>query len=150
MNLLAAISEANDLYVLSKQTVESVFKEEVQSYLEEQRIIYTPHFISKGSTGLEFTFDFQIAYYHTEIVIKAFNTVNKMNLPHFLFTWSDIQQVRERQSGKRVIGLAIINDTDREVKSEYLEALTSKEADYILWENRHAPGSICKLKAVNE
>ncbi|MDP3113614.1 MAG: DUF1828 domain-containing protein [Candidatus Cloacimonadaceae bacterium] len=150
LNLLAAISEANDLYVLSKQTVESVFKEEVQSYLEEQRIIYTPHFISKGSTGLEFTFDFQIAYYHTEIVIKAFNTVNKMNLPHFLFTWSDIQQVRERQSGKRVIGLAIINDTDREVKSEYLEALTSKEADYILWENRHAPGSICKLKAVNE
>jgi len=146
LNLLSAISEANDLYVLSKHSVESVFKEEVQSYLDEQRIIYTPHFISKGSTGLEFTFDFQIAYYHTEIVIKAFNSVNKLNLPHFLFTWGDVQQVRERQSGKKVIGLAILNDSEHEIKAEYMDALSSKNTEHILWSARHKPVNVRKLK----
>lgn len=149
LNLLSAISETNDLYVLSKQTVESVFKEDVQAYLKELDIIYTPNFISKGSTGLEFTFDFQIAYRNTEIVIKAFNTVNKLNLPHFLFTWSDIKQMREILSSKKVIGLAIINDTEREIKLEYLEALQNKDTEYILWSTRYSNDSINKLKAVN-
>ena len=149
LNLLAAISEANDLSVLSKQTIESVFKEDVQAYLDDLGIIYTPHFISRGSTGLEFTFDFQIAYHKTEIIIKAFNTVNKLNLPHFLFTWSDIQQVRERQSGKKVVGLAIVNDADREIKPEYLDAMISKNTEYIPWSQRHTPESINKLKVVN-
>jgi len=150
LNLLAAISDANDLYVLSKQTVESVFKEDVQSYLEEQDLIYTPQFISKGSTGLEFSFDFQIAYRRSEIVIKAFNTINKFNLPHFLFTWEDIKKVREKQSGKTLVGLAIINDTDHEVKQELIDALQSKEAELILWSGRYQDSSIQKLKAVNE
>ncbi|MBM4177121.1 MAG: DUF1828 domain-containing protein, partial [Ignavibacteria bacterium] len=66
-NLISAISEVNDLYTLAKHTVASIFKEDVQKYLDSQEIIYTPQFISKGSTGLEFTFDFQIAYKQKEI-----------------------------------------------------------------------------------
>ena len=147
LNLLSAISEANDLYVLSKHSVESVFKEDVQKYLDEQGIIYTPHFISKGSTGLEFTFDFQIAYQHTEIVIKAFNTINKMNLPQFLFTWNDIQPVRERLSNKKVIALAIVNDVERAVKAEYIEAIFSKNAQYLPWSKRLETENINKLRA---
>lgn len=60
--MISAISEANDLYVLARHTVSSVFIEDVKQYLDDNEIIYTPYFISKGSTGLEFTFDFQIAY----------------------------------------------------------------------------------------
>ncbi|MEN6444768.1 MAG: DUF1828 domain-containing protein [Candidatus Cloacimonas sp.] len=150
LNLLSAISETNDLYVLSKQIVASVFKEDVQTYFKELDLIYTPNFISKGTTGLEFTFDYQIAYKKTEIVIKTFNTVNKLNLPQFLFTWSDIQPMRELQSGKKVIGLAIINDTEREVKSEYLDALRNKKTEYILWSDRYLSENINKLKVVNE
>lgn len=146
LNLLSAISEANDLYSLSKQTVNSVFKDDVKSFLDEQDLIYTSHFISKGSVGLEFTFDFQIAYRKTEIVIKAFNSVNKMNLPQFLFTWEDIQKVRERLTGKKVLGLAMINDIDKEVNQEYIEALDKKNTLSILWSERHKPQSIQKLK----
>lgn len=36
-NLLSAIIEINDLYVLSKHNVSSVFKEDVRSYLEEKK-----------------------------------------------------------------------------------------------------------------
>lgn len=148
LNLISAISETADMYYLAKHTVASVFREDVKSYLDEQEIIYTPYFISKGSTGLEFTFDFQIAYRNTEIVIKSFNSVNKMNLPYFLFTWDDIKNVREQQTQKEIIGLAIINDIDREVSDEYLLALEHKGAQYILWSQRHSPQNMKKLKLV--
>ena len=148
LNLISAISETADMYYLAKHTVASVFREDVKTYLDEQELIYTPYFISKGSTGLEFTFDFQIAYRNTEIVIKSFNSVNKMNLPHFLFTWDDIKKVREQQTQKEIIGLAVINDIDREVSDEYLSALNNKGAQYILWSQRHLPENIKKLKLV--
>jgi hypothetical protein len=148
LNLISAISETADMYYLAKHTVASVFREDVKSYLDEQELIYTPYFISKGSTGLEFTFDFQIAYRNTEIVIKSFNSVNKMNLPNFLFTWDDIKKVREQQTQKEIIGLAVINDIDREVSDEYLSALDNKGAQYILWSQRHSPENIKKLKLV--
>lgn len=148
LNLISAISETADMYYLAKHTVASVFREDVKAYLDEQELIYTPYFISKGSTGLEFTFDFQIAYKNTEIVIKSFNSVNKMNLPHFLFTWDDIKKVREQQTQKEIIGLAVINDIEREVSDEYLSALDNKGAQYILWSKRHSPENINKIKLV--
>lgn len=148
LNLISAISETADMYYLAKHTVASVFREDVKTYLDEQELICTPYFISKGSTGLEFTFDFQIAYRKTEIVIKSFNSVNKMNLPHFLFTWEDIKKVREQQTQKEIIGLAVINDVDREISEDYLSALSSKGAQYILWSQRHTQENIRKLKAV--
>lgn len=135
-NFLSAIIEINDLYVLSKHNVASVFKEDVRHFLEEKNIIYTPDFISKGTTGLEFNFDFQIAKVKSEIVIKSFNTINKSNLPSFLFAWDDIKPVREKTTKKEVKAVAIINDTDKEVKGEFLDALKSKNAEYILWSQR--------------
>lgn len=148
LNLLTAISEINDLYFMAKHTVATAFKEDVQSYLDEQGIIYTPHFLARGKTGIEFSFDFQIAYRKTEIVMKSFSMINKQNLPQFLFTWEDVKQVREQQAQKAVIGLAVINDEDRKVQGEYLDALDSKGAQYILWSERHKPDNINKLKAV--
>lgn len=135
-NFISAITEINDLYVLSQHKVSSIFKEDVRAYLNEKDIIYTPDFISKGSTGLEFNFDFQIARKDIEIVIKSFNSLNKSNLPTFLFSWDDIKPVREKATKKEVKAIAIINDFEKEVKSEFLDALRSKNADYILWSER--------------
>lgn len=135
-NFISAIIEINDLYVLSNHNVASIFKEDVRNYLDSQNIIFTPDFISKGSTGLEFNFDFQIAQREKEIVIKSFNTINKSNLPTFLFSWDDIKPVREKITKKNVTAIAIINDIDKEVKTEFLDALKSKNANFILWSEK--------------
>mgnify|MGYP006426632181 CR=1 FL=1 len=148
LNLISAISETADMYLLAKHTVASVFREDVKSYLDELELIYTPYFISKGTTGLEFTFDFQIAYRNTEIVIKSFNSINKINLPHFLFTWDDIKKVREQQTQKEIVGLAVINDIAGEVSEEYLSALNNKGAKHILWSQRYTPENVNKIKLV--
>ncbi|GGW24523.1 DUF1828 domain-containing protein [Arenibacter certesii] len=146
-NFLSAIIEINDLYVLSKHNVASIFKEDVRSYLDSHDIIYTPDFISKGVTGLEFNFDFQIAKKKKEIVIKSFNTVNKSNLSTFLFSWEDIKPVREKITKKDVSAIAIINNIDKEVRTEFLDALKAKNADYILWSERESKKSVELISA---
>lgn len=146
-NLLSAILEINDLYVLSKNNVSSIFKEDVRDFLDEKNIIYTPDFISKGITGLEFTFDFQIAQKRKEIVIKSFNTINKSTLSTFLFSWDDIKPIREKTTKKEVKAIAVINDQDREIKGEYLTALQSKNAEFILWSERNSDKNINLLVA---
>lgn len=147
LDMITAMSEANDLHYLAKHTVASVFVEDVREYLDQQDLIYTPQFISRGASGLEFTFDFQIAYKAKEIVMQAFNALTMNNLPQFLFKWDDVRAIREKQTGKALTGLAIVNDEDHEVKPEYLEALDNKGALYILWSKRNEPGERDKLRA---
>lgn len=144
-DLICAITEISDMAMMAKHNVASLFKEDVKGYLDEQEIIYTPQFIAKGSTGLDFLFDFQIARRDNEVVIKAFNSLNKMNVPSFIFCWEDIKSAREEVSGKELQGLAIINDEGKDIKPEYFEALESKGADYILWSERHQPKALQKL-----
>ncbi len=146
-NLICAISEISDMAMMAKHTVSSLFSEDVKAYLDEQNIIYTPQFIAKGTTGIDFTFDFQIAGRQNELVIKSFNSLNRINVPNFLFGWEDIKPVREKISGKELKGLAIVNNIDKEIKQEYLEALESKGATYILWEQRHQSDMLQKLVA---
>ena len=146
-NLLSAIMEISDMYMIAKQQSSfSLFKEDVSSYLDEQEIIYTPSFISKGN-NLEFHFDFQIAGRKTEILINTFSTINKTNLTLFLYGWSDIKAVREQVAQKEIKGLAIINNTDKEINAEYLDEIIGKGSGFMLWGNRHNPDSIEKLKA---
>ncbi|MDR0710807.1 MAG: DUF1828 domain-containing protein [Prevotellaceae bacterium] len=147
-NLLCAISEISDMAMLAnKHTVSSIFKEDVRGFFDEQNIIYTPQFIAKGGTGLEFTFDFQIAGKEKELVIKSFNSLNKTNVPAFLFVWGDVKEAREKISGKQLKGLAIINDTEKDVKQEYIGVLESKGADIVMWSCRHQPDMLEKLAA---
>lgn len=146
-NFINAILEINDLSVLSKHNVSSIFKEDVREYLDGLDIPYTPEFISKGSTGLEFTFDFQIAKRDKEIVLKSFNSINKSTLSTFLFSWDDIKPVREKLTKKEVKAIAVINDVDKEIRPEYLEALKSKNADFIIWSERENKESISKIAA---
>jgi hypothetical protein len=40
----------------------------------------------------------------------------------------------------------VINDEEKEIQHEYLEALKSENADYILWSQRHTPENLHKVK----
>ena len=54
--------------------------------------------------------------------------------------------MREKITGKELIGLAVINDEEKEIQQEYLDALKSENADYMLWTHRHSPNNIQKIK----
>lgn len=146
-NLICAISEISDMEITAKHIVSSLFREDVKHLLDEQNIIYTPQFITKGSTGIEFTFDFQIAGRDKELVLKSFNSLNKINVPSFLFSMDDIRPVREKSSGKQLLSLAVVNDEEKEIKPEFINALQSKNTDIIFWSERNKPENLRKLSA---
>lgn len=135
--LISAISEISDLGITAKHTVASVFVEDVQTYLTERDVTFTPQFIAKGSTGLEFNFDFHIAGKKSELVIKPFNSLNQGAVERFLFSWQDIKDTRESVTKKEMKSLAVINDTVNEPKREYIEAFKSKNADVLFWSLRN-------------
>lgn len=135
--LISAISEISDLGITAKHTVASVFVEDVQTYLIERDVTFTPQFIEKGSTGLEFNFDFHIAGKKSELVIKPFNSLNQGAVERFLFSWQDIKDTRESVTKKEMKSLAVINDTVNEPKREYIEAFKSKNADVLFWSLRN-------------
>ena len=146
-NLICAISEISDMAMLSKHTVSSLFKEDVKNFFDEQDRIYTPQFIAKGSSGIEFTFDFQIAGREKELVIKSFNMLNKLLVTSFLFGLDDIKSSREKISGKQLKSVAIINDVEKELRQDYIGAIEGKGTEVVMWSQRHQPNMIEKLVA---
>jgi hypothetical protein len=50
-------------------------------------------------------------------------------------------------SKKNVTAIAVLNDEEKPIKGEYLEALNAKKANYIIWSDRFSEDSINKLKA---
>ena len=145
-NLICCITEISDMYMLSKPTVASAFIEDIDKFFRENKIIATPNFMSKGATGLEFNFAYQIAGMDEEILIDAFNIINRPNLAKFIFDWNDIRDARQAKARKEVRGLAIIND-EKEVDRKYLDALIAKGTDYILFSERLKPENLQKLTA---
>lgn len=146
-NLVQAMLEIGDFHTLSKTSVASLFKDDVRTHLDELEIVYTPEFISRGSVGIEFTFDFQIAYANNEIVMKCFSRIQKANMASFLFMWQDIRKARENVTGKNISGLVMIDDHLKTPEQEYLDALHKSDADYILWQARNDSEQVNKLKA---
>ena len=146
-NLLSAIMAISDIYITAKGGTIASFTNDVQTYLDEQDIISTPGFITRGADNLDYHFDFQIAGKTKEILIKAFNTVNNNNLKIFLYDWAGIKDIRQEIAKKDILGLAIINDEGKEISRNYLDTLQCKGAEYVLWNSRHTPESISKLKA---
>ena len=144
-NLICAIFALSEMEITAKNTISAVFNEDVKALLDDQQIIYTPQFIMKGKTGIEFTFDYQVAGRDKELVIKSFNSLNKMNVPNFLFSYEDIKDVRERISGKTLESIAVIND-EREIRPEFLSALETHNTQYILWSQRNTLNNINRLK----
>ncbi len=143
--LICAISEITDLETTSKHIVSSLFRENVRNLLDEQEIIYTPQFIAKGNSGIDFIFDFQIAGKNNELVLKSFNTLNRTNVPNYLFSLDDVKNNREKTSGKKLISIAIVNDTNKEIKKEYLNAIQDKKIDVILWSDKNKSEKIKNL-----
>ena len=138
-NMLSAMIEMSEMALTVKSSASSIFREEVRDFFDSQNLIYTPQFIVKGATGLEFTFDFQFAGRTKETVVKSFSSLNKINVPNFLVTWQDVRENRESTSGKTIQGMAIVNDTIITIRQEYTDALLMKGCDILPWSQKDSP-----------
>lgn len=135
-SLLSAIIGVSDMDMLANANVTSMFAEDVMTYVDKKGVLYTPMFIVRGKSGLDFNFDFQIAGRQSELAVKTFNTLKQNNLSSYLFCLGDVKEVRERTSGKRFESLAIINDIGSKPSTKLLDALRTYDTNVLLWSEK--------------
>lgn len=135
-SLISAIMSISDMSVLSGNNVMSLFQEDVKSYLDEIQSLYTPSFIVRGKSGLDFCFDFLLPGRKSETVVKSFNGLRKNNVESFLFCLNDTKETRQKVSGKEFCPLAIVNDTASKPQENLINALKNYDTEVIMWSEK--------------
>lgn len=134
-SLISAIMNVSDMSLLAKGNISSMFSEDVMSFADSRDVVYTPSFIIKGKSGLDFNFDFQIAGKNSELVVKSFSTLRQDSVGCFLFCLEDTRKKREMDTGKQFRSLAVVNDSVRQ-SQKLIDALRSYDTDVLLWSKR--------------
>ena len=133
-NLIQSILAINDLFVLSKPQVESLFLEDVENWLKEHDVRHSKFVKFPGKSGFDHNFDFLIppSRRKNERIVKAVNTPNKTTAGNFLWAFLDVRALR----GEQTTGVAILNDTERELPGEVSEALKHYEVLSVPWSDK--------------
>lgn len=132
--LIQSILAVNDLFYTASATIRSLFREDVESWLDLADIRYVPNVQFTGKTGYQHQFDFAIPRSRAapERIIKAINNPNKESALGLIMAWNDT--VEQRPSDARAI--AILNDNERSIAIPVLDALRGYEIEPMLWSKR--------------
>jgi len=133
-NLIQAILAVNDMFMLSRQNVMSIFLEDVENFLKANDIRYVPGFSLIGKSGFNYRFDFVIPYSRNapERFIKAVNNPTKDITKSIIFAWNDTKVTR---TGETKL-YTILNDEDNDVSSDIIRAFLEYEITPIKWTER--------------
>ena len=98
--LIQAILAVNDMFYLATPTVLSLFKEDVQKWLEHSDIRFVPNIQFIGKTGYIHHFDFAIPGSRAapERIIKAIGNPNKDAALAYVTSWIDTSDQRPPSS----------------------------------------------------
>lgn len=136
--LLQALLELHELEQLSERTVKSLFKEDVESYLQEKKILFTKDVKFTGYNGLDYHFDFQVPKHEEEYVLKAADSLRKNTISSFVFSWRNVKKVREKYMDKSFEAALVINDVDQEPKADLIDALQLEGIEVRYWSDKEA------------
>jgi hypothetical protein len=132
--LLQAMLSVNDMFVLNSSTIQTVFLEDVENFLINSDIRYSQQISFIGRSGLPHTFEFLIPSSRNapERLIKTINLPNQDQAKITLFSWNEIKD--DRKSGTQLY--TFLNDSNKRVKPDVLDAFSQYEIKPILWSKR--------------
>jgi hypothetical protein len=135
-NLLQAMLAVNDLFYLSAPMVESLFYEDVESWLNVHEIRYTPRVKFTGTSGFDYLFDFVIPKSRTrpERILQTINRPSRDTAQRMAFSWVDTKEARPTESH----AYAFINDYDKKISTNFLDALNKYEVTAVPWSERES------------
>jgi hypothetical protein len=121
----------NDMFFLASPVVTSLFYEDVEAWLSELEIRYSPRVKFTGKSGYDHLFDFVIpkSTRQPERIARAINRPTKDAAESLAFAWIDTREVRPEHAK----AIAFLNDTDRSVAPPVLDALVNYDIRPILW-----------------
>lgn len=132
--LVQAMLAVNDMFVMAQPRVASFFWEDVKGFLDQHDIRYSPRVKISGRSGFDHAIDFLIPKSRTrpERFIQAINAPNKNTIGTYLFALGDTRDAR----GDGSEAYAFLNDREREVGGDVIEALEAYEVKAALWSRR--------------
>jgi hypothetical protein len=133
-NLIQAILAVNDLFYLAKPVVESLFYEDVITWLEANEIRYTPKVKFTGISDYDHLFDFVIpkSRKQPERILQAINRPTRETAEAFIYKWTDTREVRSPDSK----AYAVLNDAEQQVSGGVLDAFRNYEIQPVPWSQR--------------
>lgn len=133
-NLIQAILAVNDLFYLAKPVVESLFFEDVVTWLDANDIRYTPRVKFPGISGYDQFFDFVIpkSRKQPERIMQALTTPTREKAQSFIHAWNDTRPTRQSESK----AYAVLNDGDQPVSVGVMDAFRNYRIEPVLWSKR--------------
>lgn len=133
-SLIQAMLALNDMFVMAEPRVASFFWEDVKLFLELHEVRYSPRVKIAGKSGFDHAIDFLIPKSKTrpERLAQAINAPSKNTIGAYLFLLTDTRGARGDESE----AYAFLNDRDREVGGDVIEALDAYGVVPALWSKR--------------
>lgn len=133
-SLVQAMLAVNDMFVLAQPRVLTFFWEDVREFLDEHKVRYSPRVKLAGRTGYDHAIDFLIPHSAAapERIVQAINAPNKNTIGSYLFVLGDTREAR----GTGAEAYAFLNNRDREIGGDVIEALEAYEVVPALWSER--------------
>jgi hypothetical protein len=133
-SLIQAMLALNDMFVMAEPRVASFFWEDVRQFLELHDVRYSPRVKIAGKSGYDHAIDFLIPKSKTrpERLAQAINAPSKNTIGNYLFLLTDTRGNR----GDETEAFAFLNDRDREVGGDVIEALDAYGVVPALWSKR--------------
>lgn len=133
--LLQAILAVNDMFYLAEPYVASLFFEDVRDWLNASDIRYSEHVSFIGRSGYARKFEFLITKSSKapERIVKTLNNPVRNSADSIIVDWVDTKETRPENSK----AYAFINDRERNVSSNLIDALNNYNIKPVLWQNKH-------------
>jgi hypothetical protein len=133
-SLVQAMLAVNDMFVMAQPRVATFFWEDVRSFLDEHRVRYSPRVKLAGRTGYDHAIDFLIPRSPDapERLVQAINAPNKGTIGSYLFVLTDTREGR----GEEAEAYAFLNNRERQVGGDVIEALEAYQVHPALWSER--------------
>ena len=132
-SLVQAMLALNDMFILAQPRVATFFWEDVRAFLDEHRIRYSARVKLAGKTGYDHAIDFLIPRSPgvPERLVQAINAPSKTTIGSYLFVLTDTREGRDEAEA-----YAFLNDRERHVGGDLIEALEAYEVRPALWSRR--------------
>lgn len=126
--------KVSDLFFTSRNNVQSLFLEDVQSYLDNEEIRYTPNISFPGKSGLITNYDFVIPKSRNapERILKVVNHIDQMQTNNILFLWDDTKQERDANSTLYVF----MQDKERKISFNIVTSMKNYNVKPVKWSER--------------
>lgn len=129
--LAQCMIKVSDMFYLSRNSVQSVFLDDVQKFFDLNDVRYVDNICLTGKSKLTTHYDFAIARSKksAERLIKVVNNMDLNAARNVIFAWNDTKDMRQQEAKL----YTFIQNTDKKVSDDALGALREYGIKIALW-----------------